>query len=178
MHLVTRALLTAGLFGLVAGTPGLARAEESEPDEPAEHAVRPGPRRDELPAPSARTNAVLVGSAVTAGWYGLALGSSFLWPDAVGAHDLRIPVAGPWMALSHTGCGHVSDCSTVVVVLRAIATSLDAVGQAGGLAVIGEGLFLPTREPERAPAHATNFRFYPSFDAEKGGLHFGLSGVF
>jgi hypothetical protein len=123
---------------------------------------------------------LIAGAATTAAWYGLALGSSYLWPDAVGANDLRIPVAGPWMALSHSGCGGVSDCSTVIVVLRAIATTLDGIGQAGGLAIAAEGLFLPTREPKHAHAELkpSGVELRPTFDAGKNTVGFGVLGVF
>src|SRR5688500_20381247 len=56
------------------------------------------------PPPSTRYKLALVGVGVSAVWYGTAYGFSALWPDAPGAEDLRIPVAGPWMALGETGC--------------------------------------------------------------------------
>jgi hypothetical protein len=88
-----------------------------------------------------------VGLAATAGWYGAAVGFSYLFPDAPGAKDLRIPVAGPWMALADTGCRDDDpDCSKFIVVLRAILTTMDAVGQAGGVAVMGEALFMSTQD--------------------------------
>jgi len=123
---------------------------------------------------------LIAGAATTAAWYGLALGSSYLWPDTVGAKDLRIPVAGPWIALSHSGCGNVSDCSKVIVVLRAIVTTLDAIGQASGLALAAEGLFLPTREPNRKRAELKQnvVRWQPTFDAGKNTVGFGVLGVF
>ena len=137
---------------------------------------------DEYPPKSARTNLIIGGLATTAGWYGLALGSSYLWPDTVGANDLRIPVAGPWIALSHSGCGNVSDCSQVIVVLRAIATTIDAIGQASGLAIAAEGLFLPTQETKRTKAEQKSpskaFELHPSFDAGKNTVGFGVLGVF
>ena len=73
------------------------------------------------PPPSTRYKLALVGVAVSATWYGAAYGFSALWPDAPGAEDLRIPVAGPWMALGETGCADDDpDCSTFIVVLRAV----------------------------------------------------------
>ena len=104
------------------------------------------------PPPSTRYKLALVGVAVSAAWYGAAYGFSALWPDAPGAEDLRIPVAGPWMALGETGCADDDpDCSTFIVVLRAILTTIDGVGQAGGLAVAAESLFLPTATQSPAP---------------------------
>jgi len=154
------------------GDPGL--------EAPGPRATSAQPAPDELPPPSARWNGLIGGAATTAAWYGLALGSSYLWPDALGAKDLRIPVAGPWIAISHTGCGTVAlaDCSKVVVVLRAIATTLDAIGQAGGIAIMGQSLFLPTREREEAPKHSRLFEIHPTFDAGNNNLGFGVVGTF
>jgi hypothetical protein len=88
----------------------------------------------------------LTGAAVTAGWYGAALGTSYLWTDSPGSRDLRIPVAGPVMALVDTGCGPKErpGCSKFQVVLRTIFTSLSAVGQVGGVLAMAESLFVPT----------------------------------
>ena len=176
--------------GLLVSAPRQAAAEPTEAplsSAPSLDAADPtqsetDPAVDQYPPPSARTNLVLAGVATTAVWYGLALGASYAWPDTVGANDLRIPVAGPWLALSHSGCGNVSDCSKLLVVVRAIATTLDAIGQAGGLAFVAEGLFLPTREPsrERPPARAkpSGFKWQPTFDAGKNTVGFGVLGVF
>jgi hypothetical protein len=107
------------------------------------------------PQPSAQVNLVLVGAAVTAGWYGIAVGTSYLWTDSDGASALRIPVAGPYMALAKTGCGeHETYCDTVAVVFRTIITALSAVGQTGGVLAMGEGLFLPTAPRARRGSQA------------------------
>jgi hypothetical protein len=176
------AALTAGLLAVFASRRAAA--------DPADSADTPelGPRADssphlqldEYPPPAARRNLLIAGGVTTAVWYGLALGSSFIWPDAVGAKDLRIPVAGPWLALSHSGCGNVSDCSKVIVVLRAIATTIDAIGQASGVAIAAEGLFLPTREPKRAQpeARSDHVQWQPTFDAGQNSVGFGVLGVF
>ena len=107
----------------------------------------------EYPPPSAKATLAVTGAAVFAGWYGLALGASFLEEDAPGSADLRIPVVGPWMAVAQAGCAKGNpDCSTAWVVVRAILQAMDGVGQAGGLAVLGEALFLPTRDHVRPQA--------------------------
>jgi len=183
-----RAMLpAAALIGLVAGiAPRLASAQSVAALESEEKTTKlppaPSVDLDDYPPPSARRNLIIAGLGSTAAWYGAALAASYAWPDTVGANDLRIPVAGPWMALSHSGCGHVSDCSKVIVVLRAIATTLDAIGQAAGLAIAAEGLFMPTQErkPARAPLddRASNFKLRPTFDAGKNTVGFGVLGVF
>src|SRR6185295_19596185 len=86
------------------------------------------------PRPSAQPNLILIGAAVTAGWYGIAVGTSYLWPDSDGAGSLRIPVAGPYMAIAKTGCGSGEpDCDPVALVFRTVVTVLSAVGQTGGV---------------------------------------------
>jgi len=181
-------LLAAGLIGLAAGliprqafAQSVAAVQSAEPS--AALPQTPSVELDQYPPPSARRNLVIAGLGSTAAWYGAALAASYAWPDTVGANDLRIPVAGPWMALSHSGCGNVSDCSKVIVVLRAIATTLDAIGQAAGLAIAAEGLFMPTQERKRERAtplddRASGFKLRPTFDAGKNTVGFGVLGVF
>jgi hypothetical protein len=133
----------AALFSLVLVS-GAAAADEPERPVYYDSSV--------YPPPSTRYKLALVGVAVSATWYGAAYGASALWPDAPGADDLRVPVAGPWMALGKTGCADDEpDCSTIIVVLRAILTTVDGVGQAGGLAVAAEALFLPTSTSSPPP---------------------------
>jgi hypothetical protein len=173
-------------IGLMAGFAARpAAAEPTDSSETSEAGPRaaalPSVSLDQYPPPSARRNLLLAGGVTLAAWYGLALGSSYIWPDTVGAKDLRIPVAGPWMAFAHSGCGPVASCSEAIVVVRAIATMLDGIGQASGLAFVGEGLFLPTQEPKRIPAEALEqqrFELHPTFDAGKNTVGFGVLGVF
>lgn len=139
------------------GLSGSARADE--PERPAR--VDTGV----YPPPSAQWSLALVGLGVTSAWYGAALGFSYAWPDAPGAQDLRIPVAGPWMALAETGCADDDPgCSMFTVVLRAILTTMDAVGQTGGVLVAAEALFMPTQEPAAAPRR----RPLPRLQREQG----------
>jgi hypothetical protein len=144
------------------------------------------------PAPPAQVNLVLVGVAVTAGWYGIALGTSYLWSDSDGAAPLRIPVAGPYMALAKTGCGAAEgpDCDTLGLVVRTVITALSAVGQTGGVLAMGEGLFLSTsnasarRRRERAASDSwSRASLMPKITVSpvavgKSGLGLSLSGNF
>ena len=99
----------------------------------------------ELPPDGARTRAIVVGAALTAGWYGASVGTSYLWPDAPNAKDLRLPVVGPWMALGNVGCGDAEPgCSTGTVIARTVLGVVSGVGQAGGLFAILEGLLMDT----------------------------------
>ena len=195
------ALLSAGFFGLAAGArPQIAAAEPTT----AKAAAFPDPSEalpttgrsltlDEYPPPAAKRNLLIVGLTSTALWYGGALGVSYAVDDPAMAKDLRIPFAGPWMALSHTGCNGGPDCNTFLVVLGAILTSLDGVGQIAGLGLAGEGLFMPTQEPKRTRAALNgaesakraelakrhkDFDWRPTFDAGKNTVGFGVLGVF
>lgn len=144
-----RQLARAWAFGLALGCLFAfrsARADEPEPPEPDRNP-------NVYPRPSARPNLVLIGGVVTGVWYGGAVGMSYAWPHAPRASALKIPVAGPYMALAETGCGtHERGCGTLRVVFRTILTSLSAVGQAGGILAAVEGLFLRTKSGDRATA--------------------------
>jgi hypothetical protein len=175
-----RSLLAAS-FGLLSSF--LAAAAHAE--EPVVSAAAPQPAQPppaDLPPPSARTNLIIAGAATTAVSYGLALGSSFLLSedDLVGANKLRIPIAGPWLALSKTSCP-ASDpgCSKVPLVIGAILEIFDGVAQAGGLGVIGEGLFLTTSKGATAArkAEGPSVRAVP-LNFDKGGVGLGMIGTF
>jgi hypothetical protein len=119
-------------------SPTRARAEEPTIDQIEYHPA-------ELPPDGARTRVILVGVALTAGWYGAALGTSYLWSDAPNASDLRLPVIGPWKALGNTGCGSKeSGCTTITVIARTALAVVSGVGQAGGVFAIVEGLVMDT----------------------------------
>ncbi|HEX7668041.1 MAG TPA: hypothetical protein VF395_00575 [Polyangiaceae bacterium] len=178
---VATGALTAGLLA----QPTVAHAEE-----PLAPAADTNPST--APPPSARPNLVLIGAAVTAGWYGAAVGTSYLWPDSDGASALRIPVAGPYMALAKTGCSSreslVDSCGTFTVVLRTILTSLSAVGQTGGVLAMLEGVFVPTSTAARSASRASAARKVrgphiavapvPAGASGVNGLGFGVFGEF
>jgi len=106
----------------------------------------------ELPPDGVRARAIVVGAALTAGWYGASVGTSYLWPDAPNAKDLRLPVVGPWMALGNVGCGDAEPgCSTGTVIARTVLGVVSGVGQAGGLLAILEGLLMDTGSTTSAP---------------------------
>jgi hypothetical protein len=173
------ALGAAALVSVVLGT-GSARADEPQRPVYYDSTV--------YPPGSTRIKLALVGVGVSAAWYGAGYGFSELWPDAPGARDLRIPVAGPWMALADTGCADDDpDCSTIIVVLRAILTTMNGVGQAGGLAVAAEAMFLPTTSGSAPPRRrrrtkqvepSESFQLRPAPVLTGRTLGFGVSGSF
>src|SRR5688572_23558997 len=85
-------------------------------------AVDPAPRPAERPAtPEPGTSGLLAvtGGALLVGWYGLGVGASFAFKDEPWAKSMRIPVAGPFMALKDMGCQKDDpDCTTPIVVVR------------------------------------------------------------
>ena len=94
-----------------------------------------------------RWKLVLGGVATTASFYAIAQPFSYAWPDAPGSRDLRIPIAGPWIAISNNGCpADDSDCSKFWVWTRGILSAIDGLGQAGGLLVALEGVFVRTSD--------------------------------
>jgi len=174
---------------------GLLAAGTSRADEPLPPEADTNP--SVLPSSGARTNLILAGAGVTVGWYGVAIGSSYLWPDADKNESLRIPFAGPFIALAHTGCGETEDpCNALSVVTRTTLSVLSAVGQVGGVAMVLEGLFLKTAPPGKEPAparlrrastdapSAVNFSVAPAppipgvRDTQLSGLSISVSGRF
>lgn len=142
------ASLSGAALALVA-TFGVARDAAAE--EPTIDQIEYHPA--ELPPDGARSRVILVGAALTAGWYGAAVGTSFVWPDAPNAKELRLPVVGPWMALGDVRCdARESRCSTVSLVLRTALGVVSGVGQAGGLFAIVEGLLMDTGSAGPAPS--------------------------
>lgn len=155
-------LLLVGLLGTI---PTAALAEE--PTRPLES------RPELLPPRAARSRVLLTGLAITGSFYALSLGSSYLYPDAPGATALRVPVAGPWLALGETGCrDDEPNCPVFPVVLRAVLTSIDGLAQIGGLAIASESLWLP-----KSPRNNVGFRAAP-IAIGRGGVGIGVSGRF
>jgi hypothetical protein len=135
-------LAAAGAFGALT-SPVLAQEPTRE--------VRVDP--DAYPPPQTRLPVLAAGALLTGAFYGGAVGASYLWPDARGAEDLRIPVVGPWMKLFQTGCSDTApSCNQFLIAIGAVLAGLDGLGQAGGIGLLLEGIFMPTR-----PSAATTF---------------------
>jgi hypothetical protein len=177
-------------FGLT--LPSLLAAASARAEEPVAASPSPAPPAADLPPPSARTNLIVAGLATSAVSYGLAFGASYLFKpeDLNGSKDLRIPFAGPWMALGKTGCPtSTPDCSKVTLVIGAILSIFDGVAQAGGLGIVGEGLFLNTSSsrpgPRKAELGRTSGRYATGpviravpFNYGKDGVGLGVVGTF
>jgi hypothetical protein len=104
---------------------------------------------DKLPPPRARGKVLLAGTLITGLFYLPVLGASYIWPDQRGASDLRIPVVGPWMTLGQTRLCNAdpnadADCNNFLRVTGAVLLAFDGLGQAGGVAVMLQSLFMRT----------------------------------
>jgi hypothetical protein len=110
------------------------------------------PEAPDYPPPSTRWKVAGVGLLAAGVFYGAGAGLSYVYPDVPGMTDLRKPVIGPWLGVAHSGCGSDPDCSNVLVAVRTVLMVLDGAAQAGSLAVMLEGLFMPTQEPPARPA--------------------------
>jgi hypothetical protein len=107
---------------------------------------------ERLPPASTRWKVIVGGLATTAAFYAVAQPFSYVWPDSPGSRDLRYPVAGPWLSLANNGCPSGESCSTVWLIIRGVLKGIDGIGQAGGLAVAMEGIFMNTsRDAEFEP---------------------------
>lgn len=169
----------ARTLGLVAGLavlhPLAARAEE--PVVAVEAA--PPPAEEPMKAPESGTSGrlALTGGALLVGWYGLGLGSSFVWKDEPWAKSMQIPVAGPFLALRDVGCQkNDPDCSTPFVVVRSVLAVIDGVGQVGGLGVLLESLLVPSGSAPPPPPKRSSVRAAPLLAG--GTLGVAVSGEF
>lgn len=135
---------------LAVATLSLTLAETGRADEPEPIHRYEDDRR---PPHHVRPKLLLTGVLFTGVFYAPALGASYLFPDHEGATQMRIPVAGPWMAFSKTKlCNarpELDPCSNFLQVTGAVLLVLDGIGQAGGVALVLQSLFMRTG-PSRA----------------------------
>lgn len=144
------ALTTCAISLSLASSAGAQERDEREEAEPPSKPTRALPPED-LPPPSTRLNLALTGLGVTAGFYGAAVASSFMWPNGAWVSDVRIPIVGPWMAMNDFKCGHGEpSCGRALEIVRGVLAGLDGIGQAGGLAIALESLFLPVQKSNQA----------------------------
>jgi hypothetical protein len=147
-----------------------ARALAQEASAPVEESPRPA---DEPLAPEPGTSGRLAvtGGALLVGWYGLGLGASFAFKDEPWAKSLRVPVAGPFIALKDVRCQKDDpDCTTPIVVIRSVLAVIDGVGQVGGLGVLLESLLVTSGSAPPPPPKRASVRATPIVDARTLGL--------
>jgi hypothetical protein len=151
---------TLGLLSALAVLqPTLARAEEpavieGEPPRPADEPA--------TPEPGTGGRLAIAGGALLVGWYGIGLGASFAYKDEPWAKPVRIPVAGPFLALKDLRCQKgEADCTTPIVVVRSVLAVIDGVGQVGGLGVLLESLLVGSSAPPPPPPKRASVRAAP-----------------
>jgi hypothetical protein len=174
----TRSLLApaVGLTVLLASVLQPARAWAEEPSVAVADAPRPA---DEPTSPEPGTSGrlALTGGALLVGWYGLGVGASFAFKDEPWAKSMRIPVAGPFMALTDVRCQKDDpDCTTPLVVVRSVLAVIDGVGQVGGLGVLLESLLVQSESPPPPPPKRASVRAAPLVSGST--LGFSVSGEF
>lgn len=164
------AALCASLSGLVAagliGAPGVARADEpaarstKRPDDsgPTLAPLANPPSGDEevrrYPPTSTRWKLILGGAGLTGVAYGATLASSLIWKDVPGSGAMKIPIAGPWIALGQNKCAPDSpDCGAILYVRGALEI-LSGIVQVSGLGLVGEGIFMTTEADGDKPKAA------------------------
>ncbi len=149
------------------GTAGIARAEDPPP---ADEAHR-------YPPSEVRWKLVGGGVALTGLMWGASYLSANQWADASpGIGALKVPVAGPWIALFQNQCPASDPSCGAILYVRAILEIVDGLAQAGGLAVAAEGLFLTTEADKRTRRAAPTVRAVPIVTGSTTGA--GIVGTF
>ncbi|WP_437286369.1 hypothetical protein [Sorangium sp. So ce406] len=136
----------------------------------------PAPPR--YPPSSVRPKLIVGGVAVTALAYGAGFLAATSWPDVPGSSELKIPIAGPWMALAKNGCAADDpDCGAKLYVRGAL-TVVGGLAQLAGLALVGEGIFMTTegRPPQPPSTSALTVLVAPVITATGTGI--GVVGTF
>lgn len=155
--------------------PASARADDAEKEKPVE-APDGAALEMRYPPPAARFKLLTAGVLLTGGAWGVSFAAAQGWPEQPciltpagyvyannkqllctsgppGSASLKIPVAGPWIALGKSGCAvdETSPCAAKIGV-RAALLVLDGIVQLGGLALIAEAIIMKTESSAPAPA--------------------------
>lgn len=136
------------------------------------------PQPVRYPPSSVRWKLVLGGALVTGVAYGVGFLAATQWPDAPGASQLKIPVAGPWLSLAKNGCNDPTGCGAMPYV-RGVLDVVSGLVQAGGVGLIAEGIFMTTEAPRKAasaPPPRVTVRALPIVTAQTAGV--GVLGTF
>jgi hypothetical protein len=122
---------------------------------------------------------LFTGLAVSGISYGAVLGASYIWPDNHLSDELRVPLAGPWMAIARAGCpADEPGCSKVWMVVSGIFIGIDGALQAGGLGIALESAFMPTASAKpRKRSEAPTVRPVPVVTG-RNGVGLGVAGTF
>jgi hypothetical protein len=134
-----------------------AKGDKPEQKQKADDATKPAKADDDstepvvhrYPPTGVRWGLIVGGATITLGAYAATLAAGFGWPDVPGADQLKIPFAGPWMALANNACGAQNpDCGALLYIRGALEV-LSGIVQVAGLPLIGEGIFMTTEAPSK-----------------------------
>jgi hypothetical protein len=128
------------------------------------------------PPSSVRAGLIIGGLSLTAAAWGITALAAVNWDDVPGADAMLIPVVGPWVAFVQNDCAPDDPDCGAILVFRGIMLTIDALVQAGGVAIAGEGLFMTT-EADAGPApDSVSWTIAPQVGPEHAG--FGVIGTF
>lgn len=174
----TGAIIALGsLTGLLLATP--AAAQDRPIGEPSAWAAE-GEDEDVIRYPPSPVRYGLIGGG--AGMLGLSYGAGAIfaaaYPNTPGVDSLYIPVAGPWIAMGRNACRFNNPDCGAILYLRGVMYALEGITQLGGLALIGEGIFMTTEapDPDAEPSTEATVHFTPVVSPAMTG--FGLTGSF
>jgi hypothetical protein len=152
-----------------------ARADDTEKDKTSDAAAAESTTPElHFPPPSTRWKVLATGVFLTGAAWGISFACAEGWPYVspslqptvpTAAHPLiasgppessmlKIPVVGPWVALTKIGCGSDQSTCGPSTGARVAAYILDGIVQLGGLALITEAIVMKTEEPAAPKASA------------------------
>lgn len=138
-----------------------AHADDAKPSDSLAVAV---PAEDapvvHYPPPSTRWKLAGIGLLVTGAAWGASFASGQNWSTVPGASQLRIPVAGPWIALGKSGCAtDEPDCAAAKIGIRGVLYVLSGITQLAGLGLIAEAIVMKTEAPRERSTSFLGVRY-------------------
>lgn len=158
------AILSAVLFlGLLGAAPPAAAQQAQKPTDLVTVPVHAEAPVQHYPPPIVRLELIGVGLLITGGAWGASFASAVNAPTIPGSEQLKIPIAGPWIALGKSGCASDDTaCSGATVGVRGALYVLDGIAQLAGLALIAEAIVMKTEAPKaKRGASLLGFRAGP-----------------
>jgi hypothetical protein len=129
------------------------------------------------PPSSVRWKLILGGAGLTGVAYAATLGSSLIWPHQAGITAMRVPIAGPWIALGQNACPKSDPECGAMLYVRGALFVISGIVQASGLGLVGEGIFMTT-EAEGPKAKAARPIVVPMPIITGSTAGFGVVGTF
>lgn len=130
------------------------------------------------PPSSARAKVIVGGVTVTALAYGAAFLAASSWPDVPGSSELKIPIAGPWMALAKNDCAADDPDCGAKLYLRGALTVVGGLAQLAGLGLVAEGILMTTEARSAQPVKPAALTVLPAPVITATGVGLGVVGTF